>query len=802
MRSNSIFPIVFCFVLVLCCSGVARAQAIYGYSVIVWDDDAPQRVSGLAGTEIDDYTAYYYDAWVHSCLWRPVTEQCMSEGDLYGNPYIDGYHPTFYAISNETYCVDSLHGLADFWYNYYYFSTGVCHTFPVPPDPSPTPTPTCEPGLFGNSPPPCQDPTPLPSPSASIEQIQVVEKYGTADIRVSTFNNLGGTTKFTIKNPTIGTGEARFAVNDSTEIVVPDNVTNQALTVKGVTESSQVDTITIEATMNNRPTIMAHDDFTVAVISSLVFEKFDSSYVDLEANPGNGQTGSAVGQRIFPDKKDAADVSTGPDRSLVKVKANVLPASANLKVYFGSFDLDDPSANGSPIDMSGADGKENNGHVNLSKSGDFTVPNGINCDGSSHSSGTSPEYVSKILCSTGSDGSATVIFKTTMQPGDNFAIAASMSSEYRNGMKVNTSNGSQVVNPAVSANPIHESGQPNPNNVAGIRTNMLTVWRKLHIEVDSMGEVTGNSVSGSLTDTKRVGRGNQTLNLSVTNLEENRFENGRLVIYPGTQFEKSLPVISASGGSTANTASSVSVNNTGTIFQISGGDQFVLFDDDNMDDSMGSLNGDETEDVPVPDTSLLTDNSSDPATNLFAPAYIVPQYDLANSQPNLPFVESPTYGDLTTILTSSSYFQNVGTEANSEFWTIYLAGGYQPPRYAFGSTTFIRDGDPLILTLSGDIATIYGATNSSSTEPPATPTIVRQNDATGSIMFAEVGRSNEYPSGYGSRPVSRAYTTVHEVGHLFRGVHADQGLMRPTADRTSGVFSDTSLSVIRQTVHP
>ena len=39
------------------------------------------------------------------------------------------------------------------------------------------------------------------------------------------------------------------------------------------------------------------------MITSLIFEKFDASYVNLEDNPGNGQTGSAGGRRIYPDKK-------------------------------------------------------------------------------------------------------------------------------------------------------------------------------------------------------------------------------------------------------------------------------------------------------------------------------------------------------------------------------------------------------------------------------------------------------------------------------------------------------------------
>ena len=131
MKRNIALTFIFSVFLVILFNSHAQSQTIYWYSVIIWDDANPQRVSGLAGTVFDFYTTD--DAWVHSCLWRPITEQCASAGDLYGYPRADGYHPTFYALSNQTWCVDSRHGLFDGLFYYYPFSTGVCHTFPVPP---------------------------------------------------------------------------------------------------------------------------------------------------------------------------------------------------------------------------------------------------------------------------------------------------------------------------------------------------------------------------------------------------------------------------------------------------------------------------------------------------------------------------------------------------------------------------------------------------------------------------------------------------------------------------------------------
>ncbi|HLA96408.1 MAG TPA: hypothetical protein VK612_11860, partial [Pyrinomonadaceae bacterium] len=309
--------------------------------------------------------------------------RAVSNGVLISSGYrIEGQYPVFNA-QYRTYCVSSNHGLYntysewigkelvlftdEYWGVYF---TQDCYTFT---EPCPTAGGECEK--------PTPTPTPVPSPTVSMTPFEVVEKFGTKDVNITIANNASGTTKFTLTT-TAGTGTATFE-NGTNETIVNGNVTNQPLKIKGVLESSQVDNIRIEARVNGGSTVLASDNFTVAVITSLIFERFDSTYVDLDANPGpDGTPTPGEGRRIFPDKKDVTDAAGTVDRSLVKVKAQVAPAAANLTVYFGSFDLDDPSAMGVPIDPLGADGKDNNGAVTTSKSGDFTVPTGITCDNS------------------------------------------------------------------------------------------------------------------------------------------------------------------------------------------------------------------------------------------------------------------------------------------------------------------------------------------------------------------------------------------------------------------------------------
>ena len=60
---------------------------------------------------------------------------------------------------------------------------------------------------------------------------------------------------------------------------------------------------------------------------------------------------------------------------------------------------------------------------------------------------------------------------------------------------------------------------------------MLTTWRRLHIERDSLGRVVNNFVAGEITNTSQVsGTGDTILKINQTLSENNRFVNGRIEI--------------------------------------------------------------------------------------------------------------------------------------------------------------------------------------------------------------------------------------------------------------------------------
>ena len=420
--------------------------------------------------------------------------------------------------------------------------------------------------------------------------------------------------------------------------------------------------------------------------------------------------------------------------------------------------------------------------VNNSTSGDFTIPTGTNC-----ADPTTGHVPGKIECTTASDGTATAAFKTTMQPGDNFAVAASLSSIYRDGLNTNPSSGTQLLN--MDSNVIHISGETNEDQVPGVRTEMLTVWRKLHIEVDSMGEATGNNVTGYMAENGKVSTGTRTVQVTANPpLESNRFENGRMAIDG-----RFYPIVDATDTQDANTADTVTIR-VYSAFNITTASTFALYDDDDMDDNdVEVLKGDQGDDVDEPDFGLLISNDV-PCSNSFdtnncnilVSAYVTPLRDLAGSHQNTDFYINATDANLVSI--RMGFFQNRQYEASVVLWTVYLLGAYQ--------YTEQDDSDP---DLQG---AILGKTDG-----------VSANDGEGSVIFNEVNRTHEYnvldilnPNvlSWTTRPVNRRFTIAHEVGHLFGGTHEDYttsttnaGLMAQSTIRLNPPFTDATINKIR-----
>lgn len=488
-------------------------------------------------------------------------------------------------------------------------------------------------------------------------------------------------------------------------------------------------------------------------VESVTFEMINSQVTpDNPASLGGGS-------RIFPDKQSPADTT---ERRTVRVRARLAQSGGSptytqgAPVYFRNFDVDDPSAD-PIIDPMGSAGNDNNGSPQAG-----TLSGG---------SDACPTTYAGILCRrTDANGFATLDFTTTMQPGDNFVIAASTDDNYLNGVGINgtglqDSSGNQITASSVRAR----------------RTDMLSVWRRLHIEVDSMGASDGNFVLGIIPNGQVIySRRQATLDVNQT-LEVNRFENGRLVV--GGSFD--LDVIS-------NTANTVTVvNNAGFARVIPSNSQFALYDDDDFNDDDGAtgdgtLDGDTGEDITEPDTSLLQANSDDPNTNVLTQAYVRPAYDIADTRDNSIFQANVLSDNATDIRPLFVDWDSRSTNTDNAFWTVFLLGSYQH--------TLVEDGDPS--TENPTLGIVDEITN-----------VTGDREGSGALIFLELHRTREFP-GYNPAPTalsSMAVAVGHEVGHLFSCVHGDGGLMgtdRITGAPVSNQLSPTMISKIRGLMHP
>lgn len=481
-------------------------------------------------------------------------------------------------------------------------------------------------------------------------------------------------------------------------------------------------------------------------VTSLAFEAINS---ELTANPNTG-----LGLRMFPDKQSPTD---GVNRRVVRVRATTtLPAGQN--VYFRAFDVDDPSTNDLPVDTTGAAGNDNKGTPATSFGG-----------------------LAAASAITDSNGVATVEFTTTMQPGDNFRVAASTDQAYLNGL----------TNPSGST--IQDSNGTALPTVKAKATQMLTVWRNLHIEVDSMGAVTGNTVTGNIVTVKgckpfpgqifihcntyRVTVDNPNLTLGYGELfdTDSRWDGGRFVV--GNQSWRVLKVsccdVSGVAPNTVNQSIISVVVPEGTLPPPSSG-TFTLYDDDDFNSDDSEFDGDMGEDIPRPNTTRIQD-SDNPTLNVFAPAYIRPKYDIGDNNNSVPFVLNyPSEGTAAQFIAPYD-FDASASEADPGFWTVYLLSGYQCD--AGG------DLDPL----------------SEQNRNPSMVAVANSDNQNGlgAVIYWEMF------SEYGSQLTGGDtidYVAGHELGHLFNGDHADGGLMAST--NAPITFSAITLAKIRSIAHP
>ena len=221
---------------------------------------------------------------------------------------------------------------------------------------------------------------------------------------------------------------------------------------------------------------------------------------DLEANPAQG-----AGKRIFPEGGGPAPGDQIGDKDKIKIEATLDPPISDpgeqgpVKVYFRSFDVDDPSVAQAPVDDE-AQPTDNCLDARFGPPANCPVADdGFLFDATNDFNAQNPVNgrTGLVLDATSGDRAIAGLRTSTLQ-GANYRVAASTSSTWLDQITVPQSS---------SAGELQHPGEDLVGN--GRASELLTVWRTLHLEVDRMDPSAAGVTQDTLDDTgtwTRIGR--------------------------------------------------------------------------------------------------------------------------------------------------------------------------------------------------------------------------------------------------------------------------------------------------------
>jgi hypothetical protein len=272
------------------------------------------------------------------------------------------------------------------------------------------------------------------------------------------------------------------------------------------------------------------------------------------------------GKRIFPDYKDPNDTEI---RHKLEVIVKTSSAHEGKAVFVKAYDVDDSTSEAFDVSPAVIDPNGKAGGDNLP---DFlnTPLNGQFWTGSAWGNETAQGTVD-------ANGETKFIFKVGMQPGNNYKIVASVIDE-------SMYSGVQTADPATAKYLGPESNQ----NGGAPATSLLTVWRRLWVENDSMEAIQTDAFGYKRNDLSSDNQ-SPTIDSAFLNASSNTefqipmisdhssfsdIDNGRIIIQ-----SISHPVIDTSiwaPGTTDIHVVTVSGNHTSVPI----GSEFRLYDDD------------------------------------------------------------------------------------------------------------------------------------------------------------------------------------------------------------------------------
>ena len=465
------------------------------------------------------------------------------------------------------------------------------------------------------------------------------------------------------------------------------------------------------------------------------------------------------------------------------------PPIAGLTVYFKVWDVDDPfdQLNPSMQDVSLID---------------------ANATGPDNRGPEAQPLPWSASATTDAEGMARVTFTVSMQPGNNYRAAASLLADALSITQLTQTKADAVFDQYPAP---YKPGNFSGYSVPATWSPMLTVWRKLHVETDSMARPT--FAQNTFTMPWNEPRSGSPLTQVVLDVNDPpigggqtdsaQFTGGRVQLQglSGTAIvtAKVIDYVSNEGPFTFD--DTVTINLPACAGGQSGlaclgsatGGTTVLSDDDlqisstfdakawGCDDSYANPAGA----LAPPDLSLLLVR--------YSPAYIEPVYDVA---------ASGTQG-LTTFLRNVTFSSNQERAlwdqalavrnlpvSTSSYWTVMVVSAWQAEE--------AEDADPdsedqvgsgVTKGINTHYENVFGDT-------ATTSSITGVGNYTGvCAVFKAVFGESVFTQ-------LERYTVVHEIGHTFGLDHSDEAAMCRRGDCQTEPFSATSLMKLREYHQP
>jgi hypothetical protein len=553
--------------------------------------------------------------------------------------------------------------------------------------------------------------------------------------------------------------------------------------------------------------------------------------VDLPEGECNGLRGTYTlkpeGVRIFPDRRVLNGfVLDEKPRNIVdvKVKLSVKPVKP-VKLYFKSFDVDDPTATG----------------INQPPKGDPTYQYWVDNDTKNTDNrgavGNAPnknagkfqdEDQTGILEVEFSEIEKTFPFEVTMQPGDNFRIVGSCDKDFIATLHNNdaelhkganddekTENKQRIVSPYVLKN------NPEDPKLAEIclpdsyASKTLTVWRFLNVEVDYMEEIKEGTIAGTIAKVlpNKPVQGQTTLVLvenittelkKITNVSvddgtnskitgnglKDYFQEGRITIKLPGQIGNTLSMTYEVLYNTNQDTGSDEIIVQGVVPDAAKEQTYALQNDD---EKLGFTVGTSLKTAIAGRKHVTELEGKCLAETTYSGAYIVPDFKSINTPalnptPTVPFVRNVKkyeYDD--NALLENYRFDNQGLQKYDDFWTVYLL-------FAFKGTTY-EDGDPDALDSRGrEIPNTLGESVISG---------ITDKQRIGAHIFLEgvLERNNGRYFAMTNNGRGEIDCICHELAHLFGAEHEDSGVMA-FPDGIGQYFSPRTKARLREAKRP